>query len=235
MPATLEILESTIVVIGSFNPAIFSPDWLAHNKLIGKDDAKSASSNESLIISRQVAVVETDGFILQVLENKFSLASKGAVTPMMKDLAVGIMTVIPQTPVIAVGLNFIGHYKFTTRAEYHRIGDVFAPKHIWKTIFPDGALGLANLSIKIQPCERDETPKTGDELNIIVLPSTKIRGGGILFNYNDHKDIVSLKDESTTSAEWAAILIDKEWDTSRNRSVEVFDGLINSALAEKTV
>lgn len=79
MPATLEIFESTIIIIGSFNPAIFSPDWLAHSNLIGKDDAISARSRESLVITREVAVVETDGFMLQVLENRFALVSKGAV------------------------------------------------------------------------------------------------------------------------------------------------------------
>jgi hypothetical protein len=232
MTAILEIFDSTIVAIGAFNPAIFSPDWLAHNNLIGKVDAESSTERDSLVVARQVAVIETDWFVLQVLEDRLTLASKGAVTPMIKDLAVGIMSIIPQTPILALGMNFSGHYKFSTLDEYHKIGDVLAPKNIFSTIFPDRSIGLSNLTIKIQNCKRDEIPKVGDEVNIIVQQSTKIRGGsGIVFTYNVHKDITHKDDESTTSAEYAARLVDTEWDASRERSVEIFNDLIQAALA----
>jgi hypothetical protein len=36
---TAEILASTIVAVGDFNPAIFTADWLEANGLIGSDDA----------------------------------------------------------------------------------------------------------------------------------------------------------------------------------------------------
>ncbi|MDD4972677.1 MAG: hypothetical protein PHT07_24875 [Paludibacter sp.] len=232
MAATLEIFESMIVALGAFNPAIFTPGWLAQNNLIGKIDAESANERESLVIMRQVSVIETDWFILQVLEDKLTLASKGAVTPMIKDLAAGILSLIPQTPISAVGLNFTGHYKFENTNEYHKIGDVLAPKRPWEAMFPERAIGLINLTIKVQPCKRDEIPKSDDEMNIIVQPSTKIRGGGVSFTFNNHKDIKVQKNEFVTYAECAGSLIDEEWEYSRKRAIEVFEGLINAALTD---
>ena len=39
MTRTADIFGSSVVAVGAFNPAIFSPDWLERNKLIGQDDA----------------------------------------------------------------------------------------------------------------------------------------------------------------------------------------------------
>lgn len=240
MAATLEIFDSSIVAIGAFNPAILSPDWLERNNLIGKTDAAAAKQLDSLVITHQFSVIETDWFVLQVLENQFSLMSKGAVTPMLKDLAVGILSLVPQTPITAVGLNFMGHYKFSNVAEYYKIGDVLAPKNIWEQVFSSNdqgtgngenqAIGLANITIKIQPCKRDETPLTRDEKNITLQPSTKIRGG-VIFSLNNHKNVSEQRDENLTAAEYAAQIIDRDWEESNAESIKIFERTISLALA----
>jgi hypothetical protein len=48
--AHVESFGSSIVVLGSFNPVIFSPDWLEFHKLIGKDDAASARKSDAFIL-----------------------------------------------------------------------------------------------------------------------------------------------------------------------------------------
>ena len=240
MAATLEIFDSSIVALGSFNPAIFSPDWLERNSLIGVTDADAAKQRDSIIVTHQVSIIETDWFVLQVLENQLSLTSKGAVTPMLKDLAVGIMSLVPQTPITAVGLNFMGHYKFSNVTEYHKVGDVLAPKDIWMQVFSsnaqetgsneDQAIGLANITIKIQPCKRDETPLTRDEKNITLQPSSKIRGG-LLLSLNNHRDVSEQKDETLTAAEYAAQIIDQDWEEYNAESLKIFERTISLALA----
>ena len=111
---TAEIFTSSVVAVGDFNPAIFSPDWLEGNKLIGKSDADTVRESKSMISSHQVTSFETKWFALQVLENRFSLTSKDALSPALKDLAVGIFQLVPHTPVTAVGLNFLAHFKLTS-------------------------------------------------------------------------------------------------------------------------
>jgi hypothetical protein len=185
---TAEILTSSIIAVGDFNPAIFTPDWLERNSLIGKDDAdivREGSQRKSLIVSHQVASFETKWFALQVLENQFSLTSKDALSPAFKDLAAGVFQLVPHTPVTAVGLNFMGHFKLATEAEYYRIGDLLAPKDIWKTLYPDDAAGLADLTIRIQHWKRGEPLKTKDEKRISVQPSNLIKFG-VYMSYNDY-------------------------------------------------
>jgi hypothetical protein len=115
---TAEILTSSIVAVGDFNPAIFSPDWLERNDLIGEGDADTAReggrTRSMMLVSHQATTFETEWFALQVLESQFSLTSKDVLSPAFKDLAVGIFQLVPHTPVTAVGLNFLGHFKLAS-------------------------------------------------------------------------------------------------------------------------
>lgn len=234
MAYTAEIFTSSIVAVGDFNPAIFSPDWMERNALIGKDDADSVREGrhgKSLLVSHQVAVFETKWFALQVLENQFSLTSKDALSPAFKDLAVSIFQLVPHTPVTAVGLNFLGHYKLAGEDEYHRVGDVLAPKDIWKALYPDEMPGLADLTVRIQRGSRGEPLKTKDEKRIAVQPSNKIRYGAFL-SYNDHHDVSASGEDNLKPGERVATLIDSEWESSWQDAVRVFDGVLSRSLSK---
>ena len=120
MTFTAEVLVSSIVVIGDFNPAIFTPDWREKNELIGEGDAtvaREGRANRKPLISHQVTNFDTDWFALQVLDNKLTLNSRGVLTPMLKDLTVGIFQLLSHTPVIAIGMNFIGQFKLKSADE----------------------------------------------------------------------------------------------------------------------
>lgn len=233
MAYTAEILTSSIVAVGNFNPAIFSPDWLERNDLMGEGDADTAregSQGRPMIVSKQVATFETEWFALQVLDNQFSLTSKSAVTPAFKDLAVGIFQLVPHTPVVAVGLNFMGHFKLTSEDAYHRVGDVLAPKEIWEALYPDESAGLADLTIRIQHGTRSQPSETKDEKRISVQPSSKIRFG-VYMSYNDHYVVRDTEDD-LRPAERVATIIDKQWEFSWHEADRVFDLVLSKALGE---
>lgn len=232
MTHSAEILTSSIVAIGAFNPAIFSPDWLERNDLIGKSDAdevREASVGKSLIVSHEATFFETKWFALQVLEQQFSLTSKDALSPAFKDLAVGIFQLVPHTPVTAVGLNFLGHFKLASEDECHRVGDTLAPKDIWKALYPDESPGLADLTIRIQPWTRDVPLKTKDEKRISVQPSNKIKFGAFL-SYNDHHDVSASDEDNLRPAERVATVIDNGWESAWHDAVRVFDVVLSMAL-----
>lgn len=232
MTHTAEILTSAIVAVGDFNPAIFSPDWLEGNDLIGKGDAEAVrekSQGKSLIVSHQVTAFETKWFALQVLENQFSLTSKDALSPALKDLAVGIFQLLSHTPVTAVGLNFLAHFKLASEEEYHHVGDELAPKKIWNALYPDEAAGLADLTIRIQRGVRGESLKSKDEKRISLQPSNMFKFGAFLA-YNDHHDVSAPSEDNLKPAERVAAIIDKEWEVSWKDAVRTFDGLLSMAL-----
>ena len=64
MSFSLEIFNASIVLVGDFNPAIFTPDWLESHQLIGPADAKTARDDVNIFISHQVTRLETEWFIL---------------------------------------------------------------------------------------------------------------------------------------------------------------------------
>jgi hypothetical protein len=226
-----DIFSSSIVAVGAFNPAIFTPDWLERNNLIGTDDLDGARNDASLIVSHQVCAFETDWFALQVFEEQFSLTSKGPLTPAFADLAIGILSLVPHTPITAVGLNFLGHYRLASKDEYHRVGDVLAPKTIWNGLYPEkhATTGLVDLTMLIQRTDKSRNPVSGDEKRISVQPSTKVRCG-VFFAYNDHH-VVASSNDAVTAAEVASDTIALNWETSWQDAVRVFDGILSQALA----
>ena len=227
-----DIFSSVIVANGDFNPAIFTPDWLERNNLIGPEDANEARQSQSIVVTRQVSVVETDWFVLQVLEEQMTLSSKGALSPTLKDLAVSIFSLVAQTPVRAFGMNFFGDYKMATVADYHKVGDVLAPKDIWHKIFPpnDFNTGMMNLVMRVTPGARElGNPTSNDHKNVTIQNSVRV-AGGIHMQMNDHRDISAFDDHELTKAEYAAKIIDEQWQKSWEEAVSVFDQLLSSVL-----
>lgn len=229
-----DIFTASIVVLGNFNPAIFSPDWLARNNLIGEGDAtvaREGRTGKQPLISHQVTNIDTEWFTLQVLDSKFSLTSKGVLNPALKDLAIGIFQLVPHTPVIAIGLNFIGQFKLNTVEEQHKIGDVFAPKDVWNTLYPDDFYaGLENLTIRIQHGSREEgAPDTNDEKRILLHRSSNFKSG-IALSLNDHRDLTEGTDDSLSPAERLVEIVEDQWDAVWKDSERVFNQIISKAL-----
>ncbi|MBS1190986.1 MAG: hypothetical protein H6R10_2778 [Rhodocyclaceae bacterium] len=231
MTRQAEIFGSSIIAVGSFNPAIFSPDWLLRNQLIGQGDCETALSSESLIVSRQVCAYETAWFALQVLEEQFSLTSKGPLTPAFSDLAIGILSLVPHSPIRALGLNFHAHYRLGSEADYHRVGDVLAPKVIWRDLFPgDGfSAGMADLTIRIQETNERREALSKNEKRISIQPSSKLRYG-VYMSYNNH-NVIEASGDLLPPGEQAAGIIEADWLKTWEDATRVFDGLISAALA----
>ena len=229
-----EILTSSFVVVGDFNPAIFSPIWLERNKLIGEGDAAKAlegSEGRQCLISHQISNFETDWFTLQVVENQFTLTSRGALSPALKDLAVGIFQLVSHTPVSAIGLNFTGHFKLASQKHYHEVGDLLAPKDIWDTLYPDASAGLELLTIRIQQGTRDKPADTKDEKRITLQPFRSFKYG-ISLSFNDHHDVATVDVNELTSAEQVATIIDEQWEDAWEDALRVFDQVLSMAAKE---
>jgi hypothetical protein len=152
-------------------------------------------------------------------------------TPALHDLAVGIFELVPHTPVTALGLNFMAHYKLGSEDEYHKVGDVLAPKDIWNELCgnEEHTAGLANLTIRIQHGVRGGATKSQDAKNISLQPSGKFRTG-LLLSYNDHHDLRAGAEQDRASAEVAAAIIEHDWTEDWEDAERIFGGLIEKAL-----
>lgn len=226
-----EILSANIVVLGAFNPAIFSPDWLELNQLIGPDDAKVIRSSENFVVTRQVTQLESETFRLLVEENKYQASCTGVAGPHIRDLTMGVLELLPHTPLRAIGLNFDIQYRFHDSDAYHKVGDALAPKSIWLQVVgdPDRAIGLEQLRIIVQDGKRGEEPKSPNSKTISVH-----RGGNTLtirMSYNDHHEFVDLP-EGTAATEAAMEILKEHWQEQLQVAGQTFSQVIGLAIAE---
>ncbi|MDP1734608.1 MAG: hypothetical protein Q8L44_09630 [Sulfuritalea sp.] len=226
-----EILSANIVVLGAFNPAIFSPDWLEQNQLIGPDDAKVIRSSENFVVTRQITQLQSESFRLLVEENKCQVNCIGVAGPHIRDLTMGVLELLPHTPLRALGLNFDIQYRFLNSDAYHKIGDVLVPKSIWQKVVddPDRAIGLEQLRILVQDGKRGEELKSSDSKTISVQ-----RGGSdltIRISYNDHHEFASLP-EGTEAAEVAIGVLKEQWHEQLQAASQTFNRVIELAIAE---
>ena len=158
-------LESvTVVLKGSFNPAIFSPAWLRLQDLIGD---KELEAQEVEVITKDLSVFKAGWLGCQVSDEALQLST---VEPeeyeRLRDAAVGILRVLMHTPIAAMGINHEVHFTVDSIEQWHAIGDALVPKEPWQEVLhlpgmrnlviwgarPDGYGGY--LQVQVEPSVR---------------------------------------------------------------------------------
>jgi hypothetical protein len=168
------------VALGSFNPAIFHPEWFLRQKLIQEDDAKAAMV---VTVASEVADVQMRGLRLLCVPNRFSLGTSNLsqATP-MQDLLIQIFTLLSHIPITSCGINPFAHYSVKSVEYYHKIGHTLAPKqHIWDELLDKP--GMLSLTIN--------APRKGDfpgAINVTVEPSMTY-SPGIFVRTNYHYNL----------------------------------------------
>src|SRR5437867_2223499 len=126
--ATIEGVS--IVLLGSFNPAIFQPAWFAAQKLIPE---KEAVDVEMELVHNEVSAFSVGWLNLQVLRDRFTAS---AVQPpsfdVLRDFVLGTFSILRHTPITMVGLNFERHYDMENETAWHDLGKKLAPPDPWE-------------------------------------------------------------------------------------------------------
>jgi len=78
------------------------------------------------------AVFSTEWLSVNVRTDRLQLAT-GMVQEFerLRDTAIGVLTVLPETPIFALGINRDVHWSVATRDQFDRFGDILAPKGPW--------------------------------------------------------------------------------------------------------
>lgn len=176
-----EIESASIVLVGSFNPAILHPEWLAHKSLIRPEEAEQA---EVEVVSRQLTVVRLSWFELQVLEDRFSAtATDPAHFQTLQECVLGIFSLLEFTPISAMGLNRQMHFRMRKPENWASLENALAPKKPWAGILPgrrDGAPTLQTLSLN---GNRDGS--NAQSLIVKIEPSSRVQSG-VYMATNEH-------------------------------------------------
>jgi len=223
-----EIESVNIVLLGSFNPPIFRPDWLCKHQAIGEPEAEAASIE---IIHSQIArfrlewltlTVEPERLIAEALEPPW-IRVKDLISTMFTDL-------LPHTPIHSMGINRQAHYRIDSQEKADAIGAALAPRDPWgswaewiDTKRGNGQKGgLRSLSMQLHPKE-DDRPE--GFLLIKVEPSIKVTPG-VYFESNDHYSICS--GERATGCVEIVGLLDTHFQSSVDRSITIFEQVLQA-------
>lgn len=220
-----EILNGSIVLVGAFAPAMFTPDWFFQNKLIGDVDLEEMRQQENSLNASSIAQLECKSFSLQITANRFQIISKDVLRPTINDIAKGVISLLGRVVITSAGINFMAHYSMPSEDEYHAVGDTLVPKDIWKELFPkdDWSVGLTDLAVKIRFAPRSAPDDNGSGITIRVQPSGKLDVNGILLTYNNHANF----DPKKYTDELAYKFLDEEWDEGFIHSTQVFEQLLD--------
>jgi hypothetical protein len=161
MPPQLKSRGVNIVLRGSFNPPIFHPSWFALNNLMREGETDAAKIQ---IIHPSVAVFSIEWLEVNVVQGRFEAATmQESNIESLRDLVVGILTVLNHTPVRVMGINHQFLYELQSEEIWHRTGHKLVPKEFWKNLlFQPGMSSLrvvaprvdglkGNIHTKVEP------------------------------------------------------------------------------------
>lgn len=231
-----EIYSRSAVLVGSFNPTIFHPQWLARTGLLPQAEADEATVE---FIAPQVTKFSTSWFECQVTLDNFQVSTLQAeMEEPLRDLVVGTFDLLPHTPVWSFGLNFDSHFSLPSVDTWHKLGHTLSPKDIWAGLLEDPG----TRAVLIQGRRREGI---SGAVNVRVEPSLRVHPG-LYINVNDHFDlrsdvpetweesIAAATDENaanfwTQGATDAVTAIASEWSNSWERAYDIMQGVVRQA------
>ena len=223
-----EITGVEIVLLGDFNPAIFTPAWFALHNLLPRGVADSADLNVS---HRQITSFATDWLSLQVQPEQFRASTSQAPCVRVRDLVLRIFKEhLFHTPLRALGVNREVHFRVANMAERDRMGRTLAPLEPWddwgRGLLPDGTHGgLASLTMRQMNIDGRAAK---DQINVTVQPSNRVGDGidGVYARVNDHYAI----DETVQRpGEYLMTLLEENFDGSIEHSDTLIDHIMSLA------
>ena len=228
-----EIGGADVIVLGAFNPALFTPAWFVLHGLLPE---RAADGAEVELIHPQVTKFTFDWLHLQVRAEYFSAETSQAPHVRVRDLVVRVFRErLPHPPLKGFGINRYVHFPVRSPAERDRIIRTLAPVEPWGrwglALGPDGDHGgMTSLTMS----QLDPPGRTaGDRINVTMEPSTRIEDPrlGVYVCVNDHYSIDET--DPTTSARSIGIL-EENFDASLKRSDDIIDHVMSLAEEQET-
>ncbi len=88
--------------------------------------SQDATGDASLIVSSQLAAFTADWLTVQVTQDQAAFSTVEERELDLRDLAMAIFDLLPETPVDAIGINVGWHVRANSEADWHAFGDRFS-------------------------------------------------------------------------------------------------------------
>ena len=222
-----EISGVSLVLIGNFNPSIFTPAWFGWQNLLPKGTVDAA---ELQIAQPEITAFRADWLELQIVANRFCINSTHPPFVRIRDLSIKVFREqLPHTPLQSMGINRQVHFLVNSPEERDRLGRLLAPTEPWgdwgRQLEPDGKHGGMTSLTMSQVNLKDRSPD--GIINVTVKPSNRIGDGitGVYIEVNDHFAVDDPKGQTATS-EIVSILA-KSFEESLRRAEQIIDHVMS--------
>jgi hypothetical protein len=216
----IEIQGVSLVLIGSFNPAIFHPSWFAAYNLIRKEEAETADTK---IIHSDIADFKLGWLSVNVLRDRLQLGTvQESYYEALRDIAVGVLQLLSHTPVTMMGINREFHFNLLSEDAWNGLGYRLVPKQDWEPF-----LKRPGLTVLTEEGLRPDEYK--GYIRVSVQPSPRV-SFGVYVHVNDHYQLIS-DGKEIGGADKARIILSEKWSESMKRGLDIAQGI--SSLGEK--
>lgn len=187
---------AAFVLLGNFNPAILQPSWLVDRGVVTAAEAETGQ--EGLLVSAELTSLQFPDLAVEVLRERLTVfTTPSAPTPLIaRDAAVGILQLLPHTPVRAVGINLSQHLALPDGAWLELQQRYAAPDAFAEML---EAPGLRSLTVQGR-----RTDGLDGSVRLTIEPSMELTGG-VWCLMNSHIELPP-GPEASTAAEAAAVL-----------------------------
>jgi hypothetical protein len=182
----LEVKSLAFVMLGDFNPALIQPFWLAKKDLIRESEAQKTKVD---LIHNELVRFDLGWAKVEVKPDRFEISTSsfphfGPLLVLIK----GIFTFLNETPIKAVGINFIYDLNLKTKTKFYEFGNVFAPLSNWDFLNEARVINLEFL-------EKERSDKVPGHYRIRIQSSNAISSFGVNIVITDHYEVDAIKNE----------------------------------------
>jgi hypothetical protein len=212
-----EFENCTVVLLGSFNPAIFHPEWFVRLGLLAEE---AVDSDKIKVVSPEVTECVV-GAVKVFCDSTRLVFSVGNMidADKLQDVVLGTLRILAHVPLGAVGINQEGVFKAQSEDHWHKIGHTLVPKDpVWNKL--GDAPGMQRISIKY-PLQ--ENPKIEQNFTVEPYPRTGPTHPAIKIGTNLHYQICSSSELSSggESTKLALEFIADRWKSATGKVREV--------------
>jgi hypothetical protein len=221
---------ASVVLIGSFNPRIFRPDWFKATEIIGQQQAEAAKVE---VIHQAISVFSLDWARIAVEPNRFSIETLSSPLIRIKDVVLKTFNeFLSHTPISQPGINRMVHFSVDSLETRDKIGKLLAPHEPWgvwgskiagSSTDPRLHGGLRSLLMS----QLDRGDGYNGHVNAKVEPSLRpnLLTTGIYMEVNDNYVLGST--DEVIGSEPAMAIVEGQWITSMARSEAIIDQIMS--------
>jgi len=130
--AEILLYEMTVVILGSFNPKIFHPDWYGVHGLLKAEEVDKASIQ---FLNNDVSIFRLEWLKVTVGRDRFQMqCNQEAYFPVLKDLILGTFKLLEHTPLNHLGINRSFVCKFSEERSRSVIFSKFGASNAWDRV-----------------------------------------------------------------------------------------------------